>query len=64
MFEKLKRFCDSFLEMGVPGFDLVIYNYLKELKAIGYPNAKDLYDEYYKEHYKVIREKNKVAFFY
>ena len=25
MFEKLKRFCDSFLEMGVPGFDLVIY---------------------------------------
>lgn len=25
MFEKLKSFCDSFLEMGVPGFDLVIY---------------------------------------
>jgi len=25
MFEKLKRFCDSFLELGVPGFDLVIY---------------------------------------
>ena len=25
MFEKLKSFCDSFLEFGVPGFDLVIY---------------------------------------
>jgi len=25
MFEKLKKFCDSFLELGVPGFDLVIY---------------------------------------
>ncbi len=25
MFEKLKRFCDSFLELGVPGFDLAIY---------------------------------------
>jgi len=25
MFEQLKKFCDSFLELGVPGFDLVIY---------------------------------------
>ena len=25
MFEKLKSFCDSFLELGVPGFDLVVY---------------------------------------
>lgn len=25
MFEKLKGFCDSFLELGVPGFDLVIF---------------------------------------
>lgn len=25
MFEKLKQFCDSFLEMGVPGFDLIVY---------------------------------------
>lgn len=25
MFEKTKKFCDSFLEMGVPGFDLVVY---------------------------------------
>ena len=25
MFEKLKKFCDLFLELGVPGFDLVIY---------------------------------------
>lgn len=25
MLEKLKKFCDSFLELGVPGFDLVIY---------------------------------------
>ncbi len=25
MFEKLKEFCDSFLEIGVPGFDLVVY---------------------------------------
>ncbi len=25
MFEKLKKFCDSFLELGVPGFDLAIY---------------------------------------
>lgn len=25
MFENLKKFCDSFLELGVPGFDLVIY---------------------------------------
>lgn len=25
MFEKLKSFCDSFLGLGVPGFDLVIY---------------------------------------
>ena len=25
MFEKLKKFCDSFLEIGVPGFDIVIY---------------------------------------
>ena len=28
MFEKLKSFCDSFLGLGVPGFDLVIYNNL------------------------------------
>ncbi|MBR3934163.1 MAG: beta-lactamase family protein [Clostridia bacterium] len=25
MFEKLKKFCDSFLEFGVPGFDLAVY---------------------------------------
>lgn len=25
MFEKTKKFCDSFLEMGVPGFDLAVY---------------------------------------
>lgn len=25
MFERLKEFCDSFLELGVPGFDLVVY---------------------------------------
>ncbi len=25
MFEKLKKFCDSFLELGVPGFDLAVY---------------------------------------
>lgn len=25
MFEKTKRFCDSFLEKGVPGFDLAVY---------------------------------------
>lgn len=25
MFEKLKRYCDSFLELGLPGFDLVVY---------------------------------------
>ena len=24
MFEKLKDFCDSFLEMGIPGFDLLV----------------------------------------
>ena len=25
MFEKTKAFCDSFLEMGIPGFDLIVY---------------------------------------
>ena len=25
MFEKVKKFCDSFLERGVPGFDLAVY---------------------------------------
>ena len=25
MFENLKKFCDSFLEFGVPGFDLAVY---------------------------------------
>jgi len=25
MFEKLKKFCDSFLDIGVPGFDLAVY---------------------------------------
>lgn len=25
MFEKTKKFCDSFLELGVPGFDLAVY---------------------------------------
>lgn len=25
MFERLKEFCDSFLDMGVPGFDLAVY---------------------------------------
>ena len=25
MFEKTKKFCDSLLETGLPGFDLVIY---------------------------------------
>ena len=25
MFENLKNFCDSFLEFGVPGFDLIVY---------------------------------------
>ena len=23
--ENIKRFCDSFLELGLPGFDLVVY---------------------------------------
>lgn len=26
MFENLKKFCDSFLDVGVPGFDLAIYH--------------------------------------
>ena len=25
MFEKTKAFCDSFLEAGLPGFDLAVY---------------------------------------
>ena len=25
MFEKTKKFCDLFIEMGIPGFDLVVY---------------------------------------
>ena len=25
MFEKTKKFCDSLLERGLPGFDLVVY---------------------------------------
>ena len=25
MFENTKRFCDSFLELGLPGFDLMVY---------------------------------------
>lgn len=25
MFERLKNFCDSFLDLGLPGFDLVVY---------------------------------------
>ena len=25
MFENTKQFCDSFLELGVPGFDLAVY---------------------------------------
>ncbi|MBR4296005.1 MAG: beta-lactamase family protein [Clostridia bacterium] len=25
MFERLKKFCDSFLDLGLPGFDLVVY---------------------------------------
>ncbi len=25
MFENLKKFCDSFLELGIPGFDLAVY---------------------------------------
>ena len=25
MFEKTKKFCDSFLDLGVPGFDLAVY---------------------------------------
>lgn len=25
MFEKIKKFCDSFLDLGVPGFDLAVY---------------------------------------
>ena len=25
MFENLKNFCDSFLELDVPGFDLAVY---------------------------------------
>ena len=25
MFERTKAFCDSFLELGVPGFDLAVY---------------------------------------
>ena len=31
MFEKLSRFCDLFLEMGVPGYDLLIYRDGKEV---------------------------------
>ncbi|MBO5008206.1 MAG: beta-lactamase family protein [Clostridia bacterium] len=43
MFEKLKNFCDSFLGLGVPGFDLVIY---KDGKCIlrymnGYSNLEN-----------------------
>ena len=25
MFEKTKKFCDSLLKMGLPGFDLAVY---------------------------------------
>ena len=25
MFERIKKFCDSFLDIGIPGFDLVVY---------------------------------------
>ena len=25
MFENLKKFCDSFLDAGLPGFDLAVY---------------------------------------
>ena len=25
MFDRIKEFCDSFLELGVPGFDLAVY---------------------------------------
>ena len=31
MFENTKKLCDSFLEMGVPGFDLSVYRDGKEI---------------------------------
>lgn len=31
MFEKIKAFCDSLLEYGLPGFDLAVY---KEGKCV------------------------------
>ena len=31
MFEKTKALCDSFLEMGVPGFDLIVYQDGREI---------------------------------
>ncbi len=53
MFERLKEFCDSFLELGVPGFDLVVYkdgecilrymNGYSDFESI-YKELKDLYD--------------------
>lgn len=50
MFEKLKAFCDSFLDAGLPGFDLAVY---KEGECVlrymnGYSDLEkelaDLYD--------------------
>ena len=34
MFEKTKAFCDSFLELGVPGFDLAVYQDGKPVGAV------------------------------
>ena len=43
MFEKTKKFCDSFIEMGIPGFDLLICKDGKPLLRYsnGYSNAEE-----------------------
>ena len=49
--------------LGRPYFNAVVYEYLMQLKEIGYPNAKDLYDEYYKEHYDIIWQDEQLSWF-
>ena len=37
-------------------FDMTTYNYLKELSECGYPNAKQMYNEYYSKYKHLIQE--------
>ena len=54
--EKMKDTKYRYVVLKKDYFDMTTYNYLKELSECGYPNAKQMYNEYYSKYKHLIQE--------